>query len=279
MPGGAAQARRWDTQVEFDTSSKFVAWVGVPPSATPHFLIYVNGKMVSPSFSVSLTAGSTGYVQLEFPDRRPRKVKWVFSGGNPVLRFETEAAYPPTRTASAGKILAAIGDSLTAGAGTPPDYSSALDTWIVTCAAMLGFDHALNAGIGGTFWTPSGAGDVAVSHFGGGRLPLVQGLAPEALAYAGSRNDPSADAIRIAVEAALDATTITKRFVMGTFTSLSKNAYVQTGAINKGVPFIGMTDGLQAGDLGVDGIHNTYQGGINLAMRMVPRLYAAGCRP
>jgi hypothetical protein len=287
MPGGVAQGRRWDHQVELLTSSKFVAMVWVPTSASPRLLIVVNGRLVAdPSFTVTATSGSTSNVLLEFPDNRPRRIKFITSGGHGILRFETEASYPPVRPTGNDKVLLDIGDSLTAGANTPPDGATFLDTWPQYVALMLGFDHCCNAGIGGTKWVQSGAGDVAISHFGGDRLPLALTINPEAVIFAGSRNDSAADqaaldAITTAVGAALDATSVTKKFVMGTFTTLSQNAAVQAGADAKGVTFIDMQDGLQPEDLTnpVDVVHPTLQGAINLRNRMAPRLKAAGCVP
>ncbi|WP_105382447.1 SGNH/GDSL hydrolase family protein [Neorhizobium alkalisoli] len=284
MPGGVAQSRRWDMQVEFTTSSRYVALYWVPPSATPRLLILVNGKWVSPSFTVTAAAGSTSNVLLTFPDNRSRTIKFIMAGGNNILNFQTEAAYPPVRSAASGKTLVTIGDSLTAGSGSPPTGASFLDTWAHGIAAMLGFDHCCNASIGGTKWVASGTGDVAISHFGGDRLPLALNISPEAIVFAGSRNDSAVDqaaldAITAAVSAALDVTPVTKRFVMGTFTTLPQNAAVQAGVLTEGVTFIDMMDGLQPEDIGADTVHPTYQGQINLRNRMAPRLFAAGCLP
>lgn len=62
-------------------------------------------------------------------------------------------------------------------------------------------------------------------------------------------------------------------------TALSQNAPVQAGAASRGVTFIDMQDGFQAGDIGVDGVHPTYDGAVALRNRIVPRLRAAGCVP
>ncbi|MFK4647242.1 hypothetical protein ABIF96_005816 [Bradyrhizobium ottawaense] len=285
MPGGTAQARTWDTQIEMLTSSKFIAMSWTPTVSTPLVLIVVNGKWVSAAFNATATAGSGSFVMLEFPDNRARRVKFIASGGNKIFGFRTELAYPPTRPTGSATVAAMVGDSLSAGSGTPPTGATFLDVWPHAVANILGFDHCCNASIGGTKWVASGAGDVAVSHFGGGRITPLLTTNPTAIVFAGSRNDSNADqaaldAITSAVSAAMDAvSTVSKRFVMGTFTSLSQNAAVQAGAAAKSVPFVDMTYGLQAADLGGDSIHPTYQGAINLRTRIVPALRAAGCVP
>jgi hypothetical protein len=285
MPGGTAQARRWDTQFEFVTSSKYVGMDWLTSSTVPRMIVVVNGKWISPSFTTTGVAGNNSYVLFEFPDRSSRKIKIITSGGGSQIRsIWTESANPPVKAASAGTLLVVDGDSMSAGSGTPPDYASAFDAWPQATATILGFDHCCNASIGGTKWVASGAGDVAVSHFGGGRLTTALTLTPDAFVYAGSRNDSAVDqtaldAITSAVETALDATTVTKKFVMGTFTVLSQNAAVQAGAEAKSVPFVNMTYGLQASDIGVDGVHPTYQGAVNLRNRIVPALRSAGCVP
>jgi lysophospholipase L1-like esterase len=247
-------------------------------------MVVVNGRWISPSFTTTGVAGGDSYVQMEFPDRSSRKIKIITSGANQIRNIQTESAYAPVKAAAAGTLLVCDGDSLSAGSGSPPDGASALDTWPQATATMLGFDHCCNASIGGTKWVASGAGDVAVSHFGGGRLTTALTLTPDAFVYAGSRNDSAVDqtaldAITSAVETALDATTVTKKFVMGTFTVLSQNAAVQAGAVAKSVPFIDMQQGLQASDIGADTIHPTYQGAVNLRNRIVPALRSAGCVP
>lgn len=285
MPGGVSQARRWDHQIETVTSSKYLALVWVPSSSTPRILIIVNGRFIAdPSFTVTATSGSTSYILLEFPDNRERRIKIICAGGNQIVRFETEAAYPPVRPVGNDKVLVAIGDSLTAGANTPPEGATFLDTWPQYVARILGFDHCCNAGIGGTKWVQSGSDDAAVSHFGGGRLPLALTVNPEAVVFAGSRNDSAVnqaalDAITAAVEAALEATDVPKTFVAGTFTVLPQNAAVQAGAVAKGVTFVDMQDGLLPEDIGTDNVHPTLQGAINLRNRFAPKLKAAGCIP
>jgi hypothetical protein len=285
MPGGAAQVRTWDSQIETSTASKYVGLAWTPTTSSPRILVVVNGKWISESFTVTASAGNGSFVLLEFPDNRTRRVKFITSGANKLFGVRTEAASPPVRPTGNDKVLLAIGDSLSAGSGAPPTGATFLDVWPQAVANILGFDHCCNASIGGTKWVASGAGDVAVSHFGGGRITPALTTSPTAVAYAGSRNDSNADqaaldAITSAVSAAMDAvSTVSKRFVMGTFTSLSQNAAVQAGALAKSVPFVDMTNGLQPADLGGDSIHPTYQGAVNLRTRIVPALRAAGCVP
>jgi len=282
MPGGISQGRRWDWQVETVTSSKFFALSCVPSGATPEFLIVVNGKWISTAKTVvPMVSGSLGFLMLEFPDNRPRRIKIITQGACQILNFQTEAAYPPARPVGNDKVLLSVGDSLTVGA----NGVGSLETWPQGAAAMLGFDHCCNAAIGGTRWVQSGTGDVAISHFGGDRLPLALTTANIAAAvFAGSRNDAGGnqaqlDAITAAVGAAMDITPIAKRFIAGTFTVLPQNPAVQAGALAKGVTFIDMQDGLQPEDISNDAVHPTLQGAINLRNRFVPRLLAAGCVP
>lgn len=285
IPGGAAQFRYWDMQVEFVTSSRFVALAWAPSVAAVPVLVLVNGRWILPSFLATASAGSTSHVLLEFPDRRPRRIKCVFHGHHQFSRIETEAACPPVRPTGNDRGLIVVGDSLTAGAGTAPTGASAFDTWPQALATALGFDHCCNAAIGGTRWVAGGAGDVAVSHFGGGRIAPALTTNPVAIIFAGARADSAASApelaeITAAVTAALLATgSIAKRFVMGTFTNLEPNTAVRAGALASGVPFIDMVDGLQPADLGADAVHPTYAGAVALRGRMAPRLFAAGCTP
>lgn len=287
MPGGVAQARRWDAQVEMMTTSKFVGMVHTPPGTPARLLLVVNGKWVSAeTITLSAAAGSTSFVLLEFPDNRPRRIKFVFNGAIQVQRFETEASYPPVRPTGFDKTLAAIGDSLSAGSGNPPTGANSLDTWPQAVATLLGFDHCCNASIGGTKWVAGGAGDVAISHFGGDRLPMTLTLGPNAIVFAGSRNDTASvqadlDAITAAVQAAIVATSMadSRIFVAGTFTVLPQDPAVHAGALAEGATFIGMTDGLQPGDIGADTVHPTYAGAVALRNRFAPRLRAAGCAP
>lgn len=283
MPGGTAQGRRWDLTIETVTSSRFVGLSWTTGPAYPPFLVFVNGRPISAAINGSATANAAKFIRLEFPDNRPRKIK-VILGGHSLDHISTEAAYPPVRPASAGTTLAVIGDSLSAGAGSPPTGATAFDTWPQFAALMLGFDHCCNASIGGTRWVQAGADDVALSYFGGGRLPLVLSMAPSALIFAGSRNDNAVDAtIQASAETALtDALAVMspdRIFVAGTFTALRQNAPVRAAALARGVHFIDMQDGFQAGDIGVDGVHPTYDGAVALRNRIVPRLRAAGCVP
>lgn len=280
MPGGAAQARRWDAQIEFLTSSKYVGLDWVPAAASTTILVVVNGKWTGPAFAVSAMAGSVSFVLLEFPDNRPRTVKLIL-GAHQIRTIGTETAYPPVRSTSAGKTLLTIGDSLSAGSGT----ATFLDVWPQATATILGFDHCCNAAIGGTKWVPSGSGDVAISHFGGDRLPLALTTNPEAVVFAGSRNDSGSnqaelDAITTAVLAVIDATGGSKRFMMGTFTVLPQSGAVKAAAAARGVAYIDMQYGLLAADLaGGDGVHPPYAGAVNLRDRIVPQLKIAGCVP
>lgn len=280
LPGGVAQGRRWDHAIEFETQSKFVALVAQVTNASPRWLVSVNGKWISESFTTAASAGATSHILMEFPDRAPRKIKIMTNGGSAVINLQTEAAHPPVRSVSPGKVLLTIGDSLSAGA----NGIDALQVWPQAIAAMLGFDHCCNASIGGTRWVQSGTGDVAISHFGGDRLPLGLATSPEAVVFAGSRNDAASnqaqlDQISAAVIAALDAASVSKKFVMGTFTDLPQNAAVRSGAEARSVPFVNMTDGLLPEDISGDFVHPTLQGAINLRNRIAPRLFAAGCRP
>jgi len=286
IPGGVSQQRRWNIQVEFDTSSKYVAMIWTQADAAPRLLVTVNGRWVTADpFSITATAGSSSNMLLEFPDNRPRRIKLVVSGSAQMARIETEAAYPPVRPTGKNSLIAIDGDSLSGGAGTPPGGATQFDVWPLAVAAMLGYDHCCNASIGSTKWAPrsDGTADENTSHFGGGRLPLALGLSPDAIVFAGSRNDNSGDAVAItsAVRQALqDSVAVPKRFVMGTFSSFpAQNSAVQAGAAAEGVPFIDMTDGLRPEDLGGDSVHPTYAGAVALRNRIAPRLAAAGCVP
>lgn len=285
IPGGDAQARNWEIQIETVTSSKFYGLNYIAAPANTPFLVIVNGRVVNGAAFVITTSGSANFLLLEFPDNRSRRVKLIFQGGNTVLNLLTETAYPPVRPTGNATVLLTIGDSLSAGSGGPPTGATAMDTWPHYAALMLGFDHCCNASIGGTRWVQTGSGDVAISHFGGGRLTPALTTNPAAVAFAGSRNDSGAnqaalDAITAAVGDALDATAVTKKFVMGTFTALTNvNLAVKAGADAKGIPFIDMTDGLQPEDIGADLVHPTYAGAVNLRNRIAPRLRTAGCNP
>lgn len=281
IPGGNSQGRTWDWQLETVTSSKFIGVRWVTNVTKARIVVVVNGKPVSSAVEITATNGGVSHFKLEFPDNRERRVKMIWGGGSSTFAPEFEAAYPPVRPATTGKTLLTIGDSLSAGAGAPPTGATYIDTWPHWTAMALGFDHCCNASIGGTGWVWTN--QPGVGHYGGGRLAPALSLAPDAVVFAGSRNDSASAAITAAVEAALDATLASvaagRIFVTGTFTTLSQNAYVQAGAASRSVAFVDMQDGFQAGDIGGDNVHPTYDGAVNLRNRLIPRLRAAGCVP
>lgn len=84
-------------------------------SATPEFLIVFNGKWVSSAETVvPMVFGSLGFLMLESPDNRPRRI--VTQDACQILDFQTEAAYPSVPPIGNDKVLLSVGDSLTVGA-------------------------------------------------------------------------------------------------------------------------------------------------------------------
>ena len=275
LPGGYL-----DWQFEFVTSSKCVGIVRLSSTANAVMQIIVNGK---PLAAENITWGGTAnvpvWLTMDFPDRRPRKIKIIMGATHQLYAPLFEADYPPVKAASAGRVLAVISDSFAGGSGVPPTGATKLDTWPQWTARALGFEHCCNMGIGGTGWVNAGPSTV----YGGPRLTALLDLAPDAVIFAGSRNDPAASSVTTAIQTALDtvlaAIPANRVFVTGTFTALSQNPFIRDGAVSRGVSFIDMTDGFQAGDIGGDGVHPTYAGAVALRNRFIPRLLAAGCVP
>lgn len=287
IPGGASQSRYWDTQIEFVTTSKYVTLLAHTAGAGANILVMVNGAWVNTPYVISPLANNvTGFFSLQFPDNRSRKIKMVMQGGSLQMHSVfTEAAYPPVRSAAAGKTLLCIGDSITAGAnGVAPGGATALDTWPQWVGTALGYDHVCNAAIGGTKWVALGSGtaDQLTSHFGGGRLSTaLGGMTPDAIMFMGSRNDASAvqadlDAITAAVTSALgQVSSFAKVYVAGTITALTaNNDAVRAGTLAASRPFIDLSgliygtgkstaptgDGNADTYIGSDGVHPTFAG-------------------
>lgn len=244
IPGGVSQGRRWEFQVECETNATEIEYVLHAPSAGARpFAFLVNGRLYANS--VTHTLSGQIYVKLAFPDARVRRIRMI---GNGAMRWQgaviSSGATIARSTQPITRIGAAVGDSLTVGSGTAPDGANSWETWAYRTLLAMGCDLVINAGIGGTKWVPSGSGDVAVSHYGGGRLTALLAMGVTDLVFAGSRNDSATnqaalDAITAAVTAALTAVSaVPNVYVAGTFTNLPQNPAVKAAAVAKGRPFI-----------------------------------------
>lgn len=252
MPGGVAQARTWDIQVEFETGAQEVEyhWRASGDNVAPSMIEIDGVRHQATRYSSGITGSGERWMKLSFPDARWRRILILLTGpafigvkvptGQVILRPNE----PFKRT------VALIGDSITAGASESTWGAGPTTTWAWRTAKLLGADQVVHAGIGGTKWTPSGSGDVAISHFGGDRLPMVLAMNPDVLIFMGSQNDSDTSpsglaATQAAVEAALAlCVNVPEVYVLGTIRNLAMNAAVRAGTEAAGRVFCDVSDAI-----------------------------------
>lgn len=266
LPDGVTQAARYQTRISTLTSPVSVVKIKIRSGSTQtKFRIKVNGFWISQEGLVfdGLTAGGSYNIVLTFPTNFARTIQWEESGGTGFGGMVVALGATLTKPAlpSTTLKLAVLGDSYSGGAGSPPDGTGRMETWLNFVGKLMGATSMINFGIGGTGYTTAG-GPFA------GRAAAILAYAPDVLIIFGSRNDGGSGSQAIYDAAAslyASLASIPRIIVSGPSTSAyaATNTRLKEATLAAGREFVdglSPTPWITSADLGSDGVHPTFAG-------------------
>jgi lysophospholipase L1-like esterase len=245
-------------------------------------LVFVNGKRIQEEAlrSTDRTAGAGYSWTLTFPTAGTRRIT-IYGLNSTSGRFGGVAVpsgytvWKPTDLAT--RRIAFIGDSYTAGAGSPPSGASRAETYMWRMGLLLGGDEFINAGVGTTGFVATVGGD-ASSAFAG-RVNEALAMQPDVVVIAGGRNDPTSG-VQVAAEALLSAlSSVPEVYVMPTAANgqTAVRSALQAACETQNVPYLDID--VDAIEKGGDGVHPTWQGHQDLADAAYAKVLALTSTP